>query len=108
MIAHLYLRRKVFMESIQKTEFIKAVAERTGNSQKETKEIIDAALDVITDALAQGKKVTLTGFGTFEVRHRQQREGVNPQTREKITIPETKTPGFSASSTLKDRVKDGG
>ncbi|NCC33817.1 MAG: integration host factor, partial [Chloroflexia bacterium] len=45
------------------------------------------------------------GFGTFEVRHRQQREGVNPQTREKITIPETKTPGFSASSTLKEAVK---
>ncbi len=94
------------MQSMQKTEFIKAVADRTGKSQKETKEIIDAALDIVTEALADGKKVTLTGFGTFEVRHRQQREGVNPQTKQKITIPETKTPGFSASSTLKERVKD--
>lgn len=94
-------------ESMQKTDFIKAVAERTGSSQKETKMIIDAALGVIADALAQGKKVTLTGFGTFEVRERQEREGVNPQTREKITIPATKTPGFSASSTLKEEVKKG-
>ncbi len=95
------------MDSMQKTEFIRAVAERTHKSQKETKEIIDAALDVITEALSQGKKVTLTSFGTFEVRDRQQREGVNPQTGEKIIIPATKTPGFSASSTLKERVKNG-
>jgi DNA-binding protein HU-beta len=93
------------MESMQKTEFIKVVADKTGRSQKETKEIIDEALNVIADALASGRKVTLTGFGTFEVRERQEREGVNPQTRAKITIPATKTPGFSASSTLKDLVK---
>lgn len=90
---------------MQKTDFIKAVAERTGVSQKETKQVIDAALDIIAETLAKGEKVTLTGFGTFEVRDRQAREGVNPQTREKIHIPATKTPGFSASSTLKDSVK---
>lgn len=90
---------------MQKTDFIKAVAEKTGVSQKETKMVIDAALDVIADTLAKGEKVTLTGFGTFEVRSRQAREGVNPQTREKISIPATKTPGFSASSTLKESVK---
>lgn len=90
---------------MQKTDFIKAVAERTGVSQKETKQVVDAALDVIAETLAKGEKVTLTGFGTFEVRDRQAREGVNPQTREKIHIPATKTPGFSASSTLKDSVK---
>lgn len=90
---------------MQKTDFIKAVAEKTGVSQKETKMVIDAALDVIAETLAKGEKVTLTGFGTFEVRDRQAREGVNPQTREKIHIPATKTPGFSASSTLKDQVK---
>ncbi|MCG8348012.1 MAG: HU family DNA-binding protein [Chloroflexales bacterium] len=90
---------------MQKTDFIKAVAEKTGVSQKETKQVIDAALDVIAETLSKGEKVTLTGFGTFEVRNRQAREGVNPQTREKISIPATKTPGFSASSTLKDAVK---
>lgn len=90
---------------MQKTDFIKAVAERAKVSQKETKQIIDAALDVITEALARGEKVTLTGFGTFEVRTRQERDGVNPQNGEKIRIPATKTPGFSASSTLKEAVK---
>jgi DNA-binding protein HU-beta len=103
---------------MQKTDFIKAVTEKLESdrehdkerqdhriSQKDVKLVIDAALDVITNTLANGEKVTLTGFGTFEVRDRQEREGVNPQTREKITIPATKTPGFSASSTLKEAVK---
>ncbi|MCU0492314.1 MAG: HU family DNA-binding protein [Chloroflexaceae bacterium] len=89
----------------QKTEFIKMVAERTGVSQKETKQVIDAALDVIAECLKTGERVTLTGFGTFEVRERRARQGVNPQTRAKINIAATKTPGFSASSTLKDLVK---
>lgn len=95
------------MDAIQKTEFIKAVADRTQNSQKDTKEIVDAALDLIAEALAEGKRVTLTGFGTFEVRERRERDGVNPQTGEKIKIAATRTPGFSASSTLKERVKNG-
>jgi DNA-binding protein HU-beta len=90
---------------MQKTDFIKAVAEQSNMSQKETKVVIDTALKVIEDALKRGEKVTLTGFGTFEVRERQEREGVNPQTREKIKIGATKTPGFSASSTLKEAVK---
>ena len=90
---------------MQKTDFVKSVAERAGVSQKETKQVVDAALDVITESLKQGQKVTLTGFGTFEVRQRQEREGVNPQTRQKIKIAATKTPGFSASSTLKEAVK---
>ncbi|RRR74770.1 MAG: HU family DNA-binding protein [Candidatus Viridilinea halotolerans] len=93
---------------MQKTDFIKAVAEKAGVSQKETKLVVDSALDVITEQLAKGEKVTLTGFGTFEVRSRQAREGVNPQTRDKIQIPATRTPGFSASSTLKERVKGEG
>lgn len=93
------------LDAIQKTEFIKAVATRTGASQKITRQVIDAAFDVIADTLAHGQKVTLTGFGTFEVRTRQQREGVNPQTREKMTIAATSTPGFTASSTLKERIQ---
>jgi DNA-binding protein HU-beta len=90
---------------MQKTDFIKAVAEKTGATQKTTAEVVNAAIEVISAALARGEKVTLTGFGTFEVRERSAREGVNPQTRAKITIPASKTPGFSASSTLKDAVK---
>lgn len=90
---------------MQKTDFIKAVSEKTGVSQKQVREVLDASLDTIRDALQRGEKVTLTGFGTFEVRQRQAREGVNPQTRQKIKISATKTPGFSASSTLKEAVK---
>jgi DNA-binding protein HU-beta len=90
---------------MQKTDFIKAVADKTGTTQKTTAEVVNAAIEVISAALARGEKVTLTGFGTFEVRERSAREGVNPQTRAKITIPASKTPGFSASSTLKDAVK---
>ena len=93
---------------MQKTDFIKSVAERASVSQKEAKQVVDAALDIITESLRTGEKVTLTGFGTFEVRQRQEREGVNPQTRAKIKIAATKTPGFSASSTLKEAVKGGG
>ncbi len=91
---------------MQKTDFIRAVAEKAGISQKETKLVVDSALEVITEALARGEKVTLTGFGTFEVRARRARKGVNPKTKEEIHIPETKTPGFSASSTLKGAVKE--
>ena len=90
---------------MQKTDFVKSVADRANVSQKEAKQVIDSALDIITESLKGGEKVTLTGFGTFEVRQRQEREGVNPQTRQKIKIAATKTPGFSASSTLKEAVK---
>ncbi len=97
------------LETMQKTEFIKAVADQAGNdvSQKVAKQVIEAAIQVITDTLKEGEKVTLTGFGTFEVRERKEREGVNPQTQQRMTIPATRTPGFSASSTLKEAVKQG-
>lgn len=90
---------------MQKTDFIKAVAEKAGVGQKEARLIVDTALDVITEELTRGEKITLTGFGTFEVRERAAREGVNPQTREKIQIAATNTPGFSASTSLKEAVK---
>lgn len=94
---------------MQKTEFIKAVAQQLAGkniSQKQVKHVIETAIQVITKELQQGNKVTLTGFGTFEVRTRQEREGVNPQTQERMVIPATSTPGFSASSTLKQAIKD--
>jgi DNA-binding protein HU-beta len=82
-----------------------AADEKSGVTQKASADIVNAALMVISEALARGEKVTLTGFGTFEVRERQACEGVNPQTCAKMSIPASKTPGFSASSTLKDAVK---
>lgn len=90
---------------MQKTRFIAEVAERTGVSKKDARRIIDAMLSVISERLQQGDKVVLTGFGTFEVRERQARQGVNPKTRERMMIEATKTPGFSASNSLKTLVR---
>ena len=92
---------------MQKIEFIAEVAERTGISKKEARRVVDAMLDVVSERLQAGETVVLTGFGTFEVRERQARQGVNPKTRERMTIEATKTPGFSASNSLKLLVRQG-
>jgi DNA-binding protein HU-beta len=92
---------------MQKTDFIARVAEQTGTSKKVTRQVIEAALDTIAQSLANDEKVVLTGFGTFELRTRQARRGVNPQTRQAMTIPASRSPGFSASNSLKDLVRQG-
>lgn len=91
---------------MQKIEYIAEVAERTGISKKEARRIVDTMLQVISERLQSGEKVVLTGFGTFEVRERQARQGVNPKTREPMLIEATKTPGFSASNSLKMLVRN--
>ena len=90
---------------MQKTDFIARVAEQTGVSKKIARQVIETALDLISDRLADGEKVVLTGFGTFEMRTRRERRGVNPQTRKPMTIAASRTPGFSASNNLKDAVR---
>ncbi len=90
---------------MQKTEFVNQVAERAGIPKKQAKQIIDTALELIAEQLQQGERVVLTGFGTFEVRERQEREGVNPQTKAPMRIGATRTPGFSASNSLKNVIK---
>jgi DNA-binding protein HU-beta len=92
---------------MQKTDFIARVAAEAGISKKTTRQVIETALDVIARSLAQGEKVVLTGFGTFELRERRERRGVNPQTRQAMIIPASKTPGFSASNNLKEAVRQG-
>jgi DNA-binding protein HU-beta len=90
---------------MQKTDFIARVAEQTGTSKKVARQVIEAALDTIAQSLANNEKVVLTGFGTFELRRRQARRGVNPQTRRPMTIPASRSPGFSASNSLKELVR---
>ena len=90
---------------MQKTEFIAQVAERAGVPKKQARPVIDTALDLITEQLKAGERVVLTGFCTFEVRNRQSRQGVNPQTKQPMTIDATHTPGFSASNSLKNVVR---
>ncbi|HEX5690206.1 MAG TPA: HU family DNA-binding protein [Roseiflexaceae bacterium] len=90
---------------MQKTDFIARVAQQTGVSKKTARQVIETALDTIAQNLADGEKVVLTGFGTFELRQRQARRGVNPQTRQAMTIPASTSPGFSASNSLKELVR---
>ena len=89
---------------MNKVELVAAVAERTQLTKKDVDAVISSTMDTITDELKQGGKVALLGFGTFEVRERGERTGVNPSTSEKITIPASKAPAFKAGKSLKDAV----
>ena len=88
-----------------KVELIAAVAANAGLTKKDAEKAVTATIDVITETLQKGEKVSLVGFGTFEVRERKERQGRNPQTREPMTIPASKLPPFSAGKALKDAVK---
>ena len=89
---------------MNKAELIAAVAEKAGLSKKDTEKVINAASDTITDELVAGEKVSLVGFGSFDVRDRAERTGRNPVTREEITFPASRTPVFKAGKALKDAV----
>ena len=89
---------------MNKTELAAAVAAKTELSKKDAA-AVNAVLASITDALAEGDKVALVGFGTFDVKTRAARTGLNPRTKETIQIPEAKVPSFKAGSALKDAVK---
>lgn len=95
---------------MHKNEFIRKVTREANSnlpqhlSQKEVAEVLGAVVRVIAHSLVAGEKVVWTGFGTFEMRRRSERHGINPQTRARITIEATNTPGFTASSTFKGRV----
>ncbi len=90
---------------MNKSDLIQAVAENSGLTTKESSSAVDAILEAISDSLAKGDKVQLIGFGTFEVRNRQAREGRNPATGETIKIAASKAPAFKAGKALKDKVK---
>ena len=89
---------------MNKAELINATAEKAGLSKKDTETAINAAIDAISAALAQGDKVQLVGFGSFEVRARAARTGRNPKTKETIKIPASKVPAFKPGKALKDAV----
>ena len=90
---------------MNKTELVAAVAAKAEISKKDADEAVKAVFDAITEALADGEKVSLVGFGTFEVKTRAARTGKNPRTGEVIDIAETKIPSFKAGSALKGAVK---
>ncbi|MDA9739128.1 MAG: HU family DNA-binding protein [Pseudomonadota bacterium] len=90
---------------MNKAELIDAVASSTDMSKAEAGRAVDAVLGSITDSLAAGTKVSIGGFGNFEVRDRSARMGRNPQTGETIHIAATKVPAFKAAKALKMAVK---
>ena len=87
-----------------KAELINVVAQKTELSKKDSEKAVSAVVDAITEALASGDKVSLVGFGTFEVKERGERKGINPRTKEAITIAASKLPCFKAGKALKDSV----
>ncbi|NLT40388.1 MAG: HU family DNA-binding protein [Clostridiales bacterium] len=89
---------------MNKTELIRFTAEKTGVSQKDADKIISAAIDTIVEELASGGKVQLVGFGAFEIKERAARIGRNPQTKQAIEIPASRTPVFKAGKRLKEAV----
>ncbi|MCA9389921.1 HU family DNA-binding protein [candidate division WWE3 bacterium] len=88
-----------------KSELIEELAQRSDLTKRAAGDALNAMLDIITESLAKGDKVTLTGFGTFLVRQRAARMGRNPQTGDPLHIPAQTTPAFRAGSALKESVR---
>lgn len=87
-----------------KKELADEVAKKAGLKKKDAESAVDAMLDGITQALKKGQKVQLVGFGTFEVRKRKARTGINPQSKEQIKIAASKAPAFRPGKALKDAI----
>ena len=87
-----------------KAELISAVAEKSNLTKKDSDKAVSAVIDAITEALVAGDKVSLVGFGTFEVKNRAARKGINPRTKEPMPIPASKLPAFKAGKALKEAV----
>ena len=89
---------------MNKRELIDEVSGKVGITKKGAGNVIDAIVETITNALNKGEKVTLVGFGTFQVMERKARRGVNPQTRKSIQIPTKKVPKFRPGKSLREAV----
>ena len=95
---------------MNKTELIEKVAKKTGITMKDSRMAVDAIFStapkegIIANELAAGRKVQITGFGTFLTRRRKKRMGRNPQTGQAITIPASRFPAFTSGKALKGRV----
>jgi DNA-binding protein HU-beta len=92
---------------VTKQEFVDKVAAKSGLTRRDAGKAVEAVLDSITDALKAREDVAFTGFGKFSTSNRAARMGVNPRTKEKVTIPAATVPKFSAGSALKSAVRGG-
>ena len=89
---------------MNKTEFVAAVAQKSGLSKKDAEKAVKAFVDTVSEQMVAGDKITIVGFGTFEVSERAAREGRNPKTGEAMPIPASRVPRFKAGKGLKDAV----
>ena len=87
-----------------KADLINSIAEKANCTKKDAGVALDAIIDSIQESLIKGEKVSITGFGTFEVRERGEKACINPRTKEKMICPPSKAPAFKAGKTLKDAV----
>lgn len=96
---------KMEVLKMNKTELIAAVAEKSGLTKKDAEKAVAAFTDSVIAALKKGDKIQLVGFGTFEIRKRPARTGINPRTKETVKIAACKAPAFKAGKAFKDAVK---
>lgn len=89
---------------MNKTELVAIMAEKADLSKKDAEKALNAFVDAVEAALEKGDKIQLVGFGTFEVRERSARTGLNPRTKEKIEIAASKLPVFKAGKPFKDAI----
>lgn len=90
---------------MNKAGLVEEVADQTGMTKKVAGNVVDTLTETIKDTLSQGERVTLVGFGTFRVRERKARRGINPRTKEALTIPAKKVPNFKAGKNLRQAVR---
>ena len=90
---------------MNKADLVEEVSGKVGITKKDVGDVVDAVTETITNTLKKGEKVTLVGFGTFQVRQRKARRGVNPQTGKTIQIPAKKVPKFIPGKSLREAVR---
>ncbi len=91
--------------TMNKTQLIEKIADKANASKSEAQSFFDAFTDVVEDALKSDDQVQITGFGKFYVQKREARQGINPQTKERINIPASRVPKFTAGNALKESIK---
>ena len=100
-----YTAEKEVPIPMNKADLVNMVQHRTKLTKTDVSQVVDAAIEEIIDAVVDGKKVSILGFGSFEPRERSARQGLNPKTGEKIKIPAKRVPAFTAGKMFKDRVQ---
>ena len=90
---------------MKKTDLVAAIAEKAGIAKKDADKALTAFIETVTEELKAGGKIQLVGFGTFEVKERSARTGINPQTKEQIEIAACKAPVFKAGRGLKEEIQ---